>query len=207
VSRQPGRGDQGDPPDDVDAEAVATRSAIARLRWQLRWTFHDPMVRGEWRKLEEDVAAMYEQDTPSPGRHRASSAPDERDGQQAAEPGGIDLKLDPATAQTGRDLIEILVHYKTRSGLSWREIAARARQKRVHSTLCEAMHRSVLPTREVVEAIITGCGGSQDDLDASIAAWQRINATSTTRSTGEFGEPEHIAGDADAATGRPLSTA
>jgi hypothetical protein len=172
--------DQDDQHDDADAEATAASSAIARLRRRLRQlrTFDNPKLRRELHKLEEEIAARYEQDMPNPGRHRASSTPDEQGGQQAGGPGDLDLKPDPATAQTARALIEVLVRYKVWSGdLPWRKIAARARQKRVASTLCAAMKRNVLPTREVIEAIITGCGGSQDDLDDFIAAWQRISAT------------------------------
>jgi hypothetical protein len=73
--------------------------------------------------------------------------------------------------------------------LSWRDIAARARQKRVASTICTAMKRDALPTREVIEAIITGCGGSQDDLEAFIAAWRRNSATSSTSQSGETSLP------------------
>jgi hypothetical protein len=170
------QGGQGDPQEDAEAEAAVTSIAIAGLRRRLRRprVLDHPMVRREMRKLIEDaLAAFNEPDAPSSGRHRASRA-------QAAEPGSLELKPDPASARTARELIEVLGRYKVWSGdLPWRAVAARARQKRVASTICEAMKRDVLPTRGVIEAIITGCGGSQDDLDAFIAAWQRISATST----------------------------
>src|SRR5262249_6475251 len=78
VSRRPGRDGQGDPPDDADAEAAAASSAIAGLPPRLGRlrTFDHPVVRRELRKLEEELAVLYEQATPNPGRHRASSAPD-----------------------------------------------------------------------------------------------------------------------------------
>jgi hypothetical protein len=162
---------------------AAARSAIARTLRQLRRlrrlrTFDQRILQPELRELEEEIAAWDEQDTPNPGRHRASSAPGERDGQQTSEPGSPGHKPDPATARTARELNDLLAHYKEWSGdLSWRAVAARAGQKRVASTICGATKRDVLPTRGVIETIIIGCGGSQDDMDAFIAAWQRISAT------------------------------
>lgn len=179
--------------EDVETEATVTSIAIAGLRRRLQRLRmpDDPMLLPELRKLGDVLTALYEQVTPSTGRHRASRAPDLRDGQQADEPGSQDLKPDPALAGTAQELIDVLVLYKVWSGdLPWRVIAARAGQKRVASTICEAMKRSVLPTREVVEVIIIGCGGSMDDLDAFIAAWQRISASGAT---GQAEEPDLLA--------------
>ncbi len=54
-------------------------------------------------------------------------------------------------------------------------MAARAKYLVVHSTIYDAMHGQDLPKPDVVRAIILGCGGSQDDLDAFTSAWQRIH--------------------------------
>ena len=39
------------------------------------------------------------------------------------------------------------------------------------------MRRDVLPTLETVKAIVTGCGGTDQDLSAFTAAWHRICRT------------------------------
>jgi len=122
-----------------------------------------PNVRRELRKLEE-LLASYEQAGRKPGRHRASND-------------RFDRKPDPSTAQSAAEYVTVLRQYRAWSGdLPWREIAARAKQNRVHSTIYNAMRRDALPTLEVVKAIVIGCGGGEDDLLAFTDAWHRISS-------------------------------
>lgn len=153
---------------DLQAEVAATTTAIAGLCQRLSrpGLCDHPNVRHELRKLEE-LLATFEQAGRSPGRHRA----------QAGQAGRSERKPDPAAARSAADYVTVLRQYRAWSGdLSWREIAARAKQNRVHSTIYNAMRRDVLPTLEVVKAIVTGCGGGEDDLLAFTSAWHRISA-------------------------------
>jgi hypothetical protein len=181
MSRRAGRGGHFDQRAELQAEADATTTAIAGLRRRLirPGVFENPAVRRELRKLDELLAA-FEQAESNPGRHRASGRiPGRHGGQETAEVGSPDLMPDPASARTAADFVAVLRKYRAWSGdVPWRTIAARAKQKRVHSTIYNAMRRDDLPTLEVVKAIIIGCGGGEDDLCAFTSAWQRINAVS-----------------------------
>jgi len=179
VSRRPGHGADDDPHADTDAEAEAeaavTITAIAGLRRRLRrWGIREnPAVRQALHKLVDEVAPL-EQAERGPGRHRAQAS---RPLDNAAGEAGPDLKPDPAAARTPAEFMAALRHYKAWSGDPvWRAIAARAGQKRVHSTLCSALNRDELATLEVVTAFIIGCGGSEDDLRAFTSAWHRISS-------------------------------
>src|SRR5262249_23097399 len=147
-------------------EVAATTSAIAGLRRQLRRlsTIEHPAIRRELRKLDELLATRFEQAGRSPGRHRSedSKTPGRPDGD-----GEQDLKPDPATACTSAEYITVLWQFRAWHGNpSWRKMAADARHMVVHSTIYAAMHGHDLPKPDVVKAIVLGCRGSQDDLDA-----------------------------------------
>lgn len=175
MSRRPGRPRNGQGPWPEDAEAEATTIAIAGLRWRLRHrgVLQHPDVLREFRRLEQDVLALLEQPGQSPGRHRS---PARRARGQAGE-SPLDLKPDPLRASTAAEFVKVLWQYRAWSGdATWRKIAARAGQTRVHSTIWAAMHRDALPKLDVVRAIITGCGGTEDDLTAFTAAWHRIDS-------------------------------
>jgi len=135
-----------------------------------------PTVRRELRKLE-DLLVTFEQAGRSPGRHRAQAAQAAQSVREAIDDSWCEGKPDPSAARTAADYVTVLRQYRAWSGdLPWREIAARAKQNRVHSTIYNAMRRDVLPTLEVVKAIVIGCGGGEDDLLAFTAAWQRISS-------------------------------
>jgi hypothetical protein len=167
---------------DIESEAEATATAIAGLRRRLRRreVLEHPVVMGELRKLEEQVTAhLADQAGSSPGRHRSADAgaANRRGDRQIGDANGFDLKPDPLAATTEAQFISALWDYKAWSGdPSWRAMAARAGQRVVHSTMYGAMHGSVLPKLDVVKAIISGCGGGEDDLRAFATAWRRIDS-------------------------------
>ncbi len=166
MSRRARRDAQGGPQPDI--EVAATTSAIAGLRRRLRrlGLIEDPALRRELRKLEEQLAALFEQ-AGRVGRHRVPDGKTSGDG----EP---ELKPDPATVHTPAEYITVLWRYRAWSGdPSWRKMATKAKYLVVHSTIYDAMHGQDQP--DVVRAIVLGCGGSQDDLDAFTSAWQRIH--------------------------------
>lgn len=181
MSRQPGPSRPGSQAES-DAEAAAIVTAIAGLRWKLRrqGMLEHPAVLQEMRKLEEQIAAQLAHPPGrSPGRHRspASGTPGSHGWAQISDAFGYDLKPDPATATTEAQFIRALWKYKVWSGdPSWRKMAARAGQTVVHSTMHAAMHGDTLPKLDVVRAIITGCGGGDEDLRAFATAWRRLQS-------------------------------
>jgi hypothetical protein len=178
MSHRPGHGGPGNQAD-TEAEAIATATAIAGLRWRLshHGTLEHPAVQRELRKLEEQVTAqLADQADRNPGRHRSLVG----GGQQISDASGYDLKPDPLTATTTAQFIKTLWQYKVWSGdPSWRKMAAQAGQTVVHSTMHAAMHGDALPKLDVVKAIITGCGGGEDDLRTFATAWRRIESGRT----------------------------
>lgn len=172
------------PPAAAEAEATETATIIAGLRARLRRPdiLEHPLVLNQLHKLEEQVTVLLGQAGRAPGKHRspASTAPS----RHISDARGFDLKPDPLAATTPAAFIEALRRYKAWSGdPSWRKMAARAGQAVVHSTMHAAMHSDTLPKFDVMKAIITGCGGGDEDLKAFATAWRRIQA-STTRDPG-----------------------
>ena len=168
-------------PADLEAEAAATVTAIAGLRWRLRrpGTLKHPAVMHELRKLEKQIIAADQADDATPGKHRYSLAetPGRHDGGQISDAWGFDLKPDPLAATTPAQFIGALWQYKIWSGdPPWRKMAKQAGQRVVHSTMHAAMHADALPKLEVVKAIIIGCGGSEDDLRMFATAWRRLES-------------------------------
>jgi hypothetical protein len=173
MSRRAGRGPGGreQPPAGADTEADATVVAIAGLRRQLKrpGALEHPDVLRELRRLDEQVTAQLAgQAGRKPGRHRQHA-------EHISGAAGCGFKPDPLTADTAEQFIRVLWMYKIwRGNPSFREMAARAGQTVVHSTMHAAMHRTTMPKLYVVKAIITGCGGDADDVSTFTAAWQRI---------------------------------
>jgi hypothetical protein len=182
MSHQRGLDGDRDYQGDIETEAAATVTAIAGLRRRLRRPemLEHPAVLGELRKLEEQVTAqLADQASRSPGRHRSADAgtASRRADRQIGDANGFDLKPDPLAAATEAQFIRALWDYKAWSGdPSWRTMAARGGQRVVHSTMYGAMHGSALPKLEVVKAIISGCGGGEEDLRAFATAWRRIDS-------------------------------
>jgi hypothetical protein len=129
-----------------------------------------PTVAPEIYRLAEWLVFISEQTGHSPGRHRAETDQSfVRELQAEAE-----LELGLAAVQTPAEFVAQLRQQITQSGLTLREIAAVAKQKRVYSTISGALSRNKLPTLGVVEAIIIGCGRDEYVLSLFIATWRRL---------------------------------
>lgn len=176
MNRRAGPTPAGEPGSDLQDEVAVTKSAVAGLLRLLRrpGVLEQPSVLGDICKLESFLWSAFEQKGSPPGRHRAPSASHRRTGAADHE---SELKPDPSAAQTPAEFVLALRRLKAWSGLSLRAIAAGAKQKRVHTTIQNAMKHETLPTLEVVHAIVTGCGGSEEDLRAFTATWHRLNAS------------------------------
>jgi hypothetical protein len=153
---------------------VAVKAAIGRLLGMLSRKpamLEHPEVAPEIHRLTEWLATSA-QSGHRPGRHRAEVGAPAVDG-----PGldsELDLELELAAVQTPAEFVVQLRRQFEQSGLTLRAIAARAKQKRVYSTICAALNRNTLPTIEVVEAIIIGCGRDEHVLHLFTATWQRL---------------------------------
>lgn len=102
------------------------------------------------------------------------------------DPPGCDLCPDPLRATTAFELVGALRRYRIWAGEpSFREMAA-ANERVSASTLCSALGRDVLPSLDVVSAIVIGCGGSDQDLQRFAAAWRRIRLADFPETQGRF---------------------
>jgi hypothetical protein len=86
---------------------------------------------------------------------------------------GYDLRPDPLTAQTPAQFTAALRQFRLWAGNpSLRKISRRSGT--AASTLCSALRSTTLPTYAVVQAVITGCDGSPEDLRRFTTAWRSL---------------------------------
>lgn len=172
---EPGRG--GPEAERVRAELAAEISSLKqRLSPEV---LRDPRIRAELAELDKQVAAALEE---SRGRHRlpAGAAAPAVSAEPVRDADGYNLKPDPLRAQTAAELVEALRQYRAWAGNTpFRQMAARARQRVAHSTMCVALKNHELPGLKVVLAIVAGCGGGQPDQEKFATAWRRINSGMT----------------------------
>jgi hypothetical protein len=108
---------------------------------------------------------------------RGPGKPTERPSLVGDAPGYEHLRPRPLDAQTPSELVAVLREFRHYAGQpSFRVMAARASQRVAHSTMCEALGRDELPRQEVVTAIVSGCGGSDADVQEFVTAWRLISS-------------------------------
>jgi hypothetical protein len=89
-----------------------------------------------------------------------------------------DLRPDPLTAKTPAEFMVSLRQFRAWAGNP--SLRAMSDQSNPHvsaATLATALSREVLPKLAVVEAVITACGGSEDDQRRFAAGWRRLGVT------------------------------
>jgi hypothetical protein len=96
------------------------------------------------------------------------------------------LRPDPLSAQTATELIDVLRQFRTWAGNpSYRDMALRSGRRAGASTMCTVLGGSELPARlEVIDAIIEGCGGTDEDRQKFATAWRKL-AMPCTEITGQ----------------------
>jgi len=88
---------------------------------------------------------------------------------------GHDLCPDPVGARTPAEFMAALRRYRIWAGEpSFREMARLCRRKIGASTLCTALGSDKMPRLPVVLAVITGCGGSEEDQKQFATAWREL---------------------------------
>ena len=88
----------------------------------------------------------------------------------------LDLRPDPRGAETATAFMECLREFKVWSGNpGFRQVAARAGKRYTAAALQRALAQDKLPKKlEIVDSIVTGCGGSNDDRRMWATAWRRL---------------------------------
>jgi transcriptional regulator with XRE-family HTH domain len=98
------------------------------------------------------------------------------------EPAPTPLKSDPFSAATPADFTAALRKYRRWAGSpAFSDMAAHAKHRVAANAMHAAINGKALPKLDVVKAIITGCGGSEDDLQAFATAWRHIAVSSAER--------------------------
>lgn len=89
---------------------------------------------------------------------------------------GHDQRPNPRKARTPAEFMEFLRQFRIWAGNpSFRAMARNCDHQMGYSTMCAVLRKNELPRRlEVVEAIITGCGGSDEDRQRFATAWRRL---------------------------------
>jgi hypothetical protein len=110
---------------------------------------------------------------------RELAALDERVDFLQQEKQKFSLKPDPSAVSTAAEFIEALRQFRTRAGNPpYRTIALRAGSEWSPRTMDRNLRSHTdLPSLKMVTIMITGCGGSEEDLAAFTAAWERIRST------------------------------
>lgn len=148
---------------------------IARLRRRLAspGVLNHPRISAELDQLDQLVAAGLDHRR---GRHCLPAAAGPACRAAVQDAAGYSLKPDPLTARTGTELVAVLRRYRQWAGNTpFRQMAERTRWQVAHSTMCVALKSESLPPLKVVMAIVTGCGGTDEDQQAFATAWRRTN--------------------------------
>lgn len=110
---------------------------------------------------------------------------------------GYDLEPDPLAATTKAEFLACMRDFHVwAKEPSFREISRRSGRAVAASTLCEAMNPKRpphLPSMKLVEAFITGCGGSQDYLDRWTTAWRKLRMRKLQGNVTELPAPRRTA--------------
>jgi DNA-binding SARP family transcriptional activator/transcriptional regulator with XRE-family HTH domain len=137
----------------------------------------DPVQVIEWTyALARSSPAPESQPLPV-GRHpaRADGPASPGPGQAIPDSPGAGLCPDPAAAQTTADLLAALSRFRIWAGEpSFQDMQRLSEPTTAASTMCTALGSGKLPSLRVVRAIITGCGGTPEQVQAFAATWRRI---------------------------------
>lgn len=105
--------------------------------------------------------------------------------------------LDPTGAQCSAEYVLFLRRRREAAGLTYRQLARRARQTRESlppSTVATMLHRSTLPSRDLVAAYIRACGGDDSEVAAWLAARSRIAMASVAAPVSPAAGPAEAGG-------------
>jgi hypothetical protein len=88
---------------------------------------------------------------------------------------GLNLCPDPRAVHTPADFMDTLRMYRIWAGKpSYRVMERQCDRRFAASTICTALQGGKLPSLDMVQAIITACGGSEEHHRAFTSAWRRF---------------------------------
>jgi hypothetical protein len=159
------------------AEAVRVCMAEAENLYQLAVTERENALALLRQAAEEQARARRPHDEAArtaeeAGTRRERTVPEP----PAQDAPGCDLRPDPGDARTQAELIEALRQFRTWAGNpSYRDMARACDGRPAASTMCRLLRGKELPARlEVIDAIITACGGEEEDRKRFATAWRRL---------------------------------
>jgi hypothetical protein len=119
------------------------------------------------RRLHEQAARVFEEARARRERPALGPAPDAL---------GCSLRPDPRSVRTPAELIEALRQFRTWAGNpSYRDMARACNGRPAASTMCRVLAAGKLPVRfEVIDAVISACGGDEEDRERFWTAWRRL---------------------------------
>jgi transcriptional regulator with XRE-family HTH domain len=179
-----------------EAAAAAERlhelqAALARAEEMYRAHSTDAVVLRERLIVLQKEREKLQQEREKLARWEADDKPAPGDAHGSA------LKPDPFAATSPAQFNEALRRYRLwAGGPAFSQMAAYAEHTVAATAMNAAMNGKALPKLDVVKAIITGCGGSEDDLQAFATAWRRIAVSSAERpaaGTTLFDDPSGLA--------------
>lgn len=167
----------------VQAALAAQRDSLEAERAELESERADVTVmrrildadRHELRVASAAVDARLQQEPPGPPSKKGTRAAHRRESEPVLPDHNATLRPDPSTARDPATFMELLRQFRIWAGNpSYRDMAARD-QRFTASALHAALARDVLPRRhEMVDAIVAGCGGSEEDRSMWATAWRRL---------------------------------
>lgn len=82
---------------------------------------------------------------------------------------------DPTDIKTPAEFMDALRKYRLWAGdPSLRRMQSQRGNRFAASTICTALKGSELPSQDMTDAIIVGCGGRQGDREVFATAWRRL---------------------------------
>ena len=159
------------------AEAVRACMAEAENLYQLAMSEREKALALARKAAEDQARARLLHDEASKAAEDARARRERLAlGSPAKDAAGHCLRPDPGYAQDSAEFIEALRQFRIWAGNpSYRDMARACNGRPVASTMCRVIGRRELPARlEVIEAIVTSCGGSEEDRERFATAWRRL---------------------------------
>ena len=108
-------------------------------------------------------------------RHRRNAGQDDQPHLVIPDAPGSNWGPDPEAIKTPAEFMESLRRYRLWAGNpSFRRMQRQCGERFAASTICTALKGSELPSQDMADAIIIGCGGLQEHREAFASAWRRI---------------------------------
>jgi hypothetical protein len=109
------------------------------------------------------------------GQHRRNANQDDQPRLVIPDARGSNCCPDPSAVKTPAEFMNAVRKYRLWAGNpSLRRMQSQCGNRFAASTLCTALKGSELPSQDMTDAIIVGCGGRQEDRETFATAWRRL---------------------------------